>query len=71
MIYIEAFALYGLVDSLVIGGIALESQVDIHPGTVMPFTSVFLLATLGGVVEILIATLFETDVSSSYWTKQF
>jgi len=50
LIYIEAFALYGLVDSLVIGGIALESQVDIHPGTVMPFTSVFLLATLGGVV---------------------
>ncbi|CAE7949301.1 VAP, partial [Symbiodinium sp. KB8] len=50
LIYIEAFALYGLVDSLVIGGVALESQVDIHPGTVMPFTSVFLLATLGGVV---------------------
>ncbi|CAJ1385082.1 unnamed protein product [Effrenium voratum] len=49
LIYIEAFALYGLCLSLLCGGFA-PGREDISPGAVIPFASVFLFATLGGVV---------------------
>jgi len=50
LIYIEAFALYGLIVSIVSVSVAQKVQLDIASEAVIPFASVFLLATLGGVV---------------------
>mmetsp|Transcript_127683 Transcript_127683/g.248850 ORF Transcript_127683/g.248850 Transcript_127683/m.248850 type:complete len:360 (-) Transcript_127683:130-1209(-) len=48
-IYVEAFALYGLILGLVIMKNATQQLVDIAPNAAMPFASISVLANFGGI----------------------